>query len=306
MLNGHFGAKMPLENITPLDFIGLREQLTKRVATGSMATYIACCKAVFHFAYENELIEKPIRYGDNFRPPTKRTLRLLKLNQKPFLFTADECRRLINASSPNMKAMILLGLNCGFGPQDCCTLLRREISLKTGTLKKCRNKTGTDRIIPLWPQTLEAIVQLWAKKRESKYAFTTQYGGAYSDNCSVRIARQFLKLRTKAGIKDAKGERRRTFYCLRHTFATVAKGAGDRNAVQMILGHVEGDSTEFYDGHADLTQARKVTEFVRSWLFNSASSESPASASEEEEVAKSVEKPKRRQCRSDKSDRSVE
>jgi hypothetical protein len=38
------------------------------------------------------------------------------------LFTAEEIRRLLDAAGVQLKAMILLGVNCGFGNADCGNL----------------------------------------------------------------------------------------------------------------------------------------------------------------------------------------
>ena len=39
------------------------------------------------------------------------------------LVTAAESRKLIDKPSPQLQAMILLGLNCGFGQQDCALVM---------------------------------------------------------------------------------------------------------------------------------------------------------------------------------------
>jgi hypothetical protein len=40
----------------------------------------------------------------------------------PQMFEADDLRRIIDVADQPLKAMILLGINCGFDNNDCGTL----------------------------------------------------------------------------------------------------------------------------------------------------------------------------------------
>ena len=46
-------------------------------------------------------------------------MRLHRAKQGVKLFTADEIRQLLDAAGMPLKAMILLGINCGYGNSDC-------------------------------------------------------------------------------------------------------------------------------------------------------------------------------------------
>lgn len=48
------------------------------------------------------------------------------------MFEAQELRRLIAAANVQLKAMILLGVNCGFGNADCGTLPLSALDLDGG------------------------------------------------------------------------------------------------------------------------------------------------------------------------------
>jgi hypothetical protein len=48
-----------------------------------------------------------------------------------------------------MQAMILLGLNCGYGPSDLATLPMRVLDLAGGWVDHARPNTGIDRRCPL-------------------------------------------------------------------------------------------------------------------------------------------------------------
>ena len=56
-----------------------------------------------------------------------------------------------------MKAMICLGLNCGFGCTDCAELKWTDLDIVNARVRLPRRKTGISRDLPLWPETIEAI-----------------------------------------------------------------------------------------------------------------------------------------------------
>lgn len=67
-----------------------------------------------------------------------------------------------------LKAMILLGINCGFGNADCGTLRMKDINLETGLIDYVRQKTGILRRCPLWPETVAAIRETLADRPAAK------------------------------------------------------------------------------------------------------------------------------------------
>ena len=71
-----------------------------------------------------------------------------------------------------MKAMTLLGINCGLGNQDVALLRKKNIDMKKGWLDFPRPKTGIPRRVPLWAETIAAIrrVVKIRKRRKEKAA----------------------------------------------------------------------------------------------------------------------------------------
>jgi hypothetical protein len=65
------------------------------------------------------------------------------------MFEAEEVRRMLNAAGQPLKAMILLGVNCGFGNSHCGTLPRSALDLAGGWVSYARPKTGVPRRYPL-------------------------------------------------------------------------------------------------------------------------------------------------------------
>jgi integrase len=88
-----------------------------------------------------------------------------------------------------------------------------------------RPKTGIDRRCPLWPETVEALQDVLAKRKEPKdsahagLVFITFVGGSFAKESGDNpIAKEFAKLVNAKGLV----QQGRGFYSLRHTFRTVA------------------------------------------------------------------------------------
>ena len=82
------------------------------------------------------------------------------------LFTADEIRRIIDAAGLQLRAMILLGINAGFGNADCGELPLSAVDLETGIIDyPARPKTGIARRCPLWPETEPSSAKAWRNAR---------------------------------------------------------------------------------------------------------------------------------------------
>ena len=82
-------------------------------------------------------------------------------------------------ASPKARLVILLGLNCGYGPRDISGILKKEIDWKAGTITRARTKTSkrdkpTIVCFKLWPETIEAIKANLSTHAE--LAFTTDTG----------------------------------------------------------------------------------------------------------------------------------
>src|SRR5262249_59177431 len=97
------------------DFAALRNRMAKQWGPHRLGTVIQCVRCAFKFAYDAGLIDRPARFGPGFKRPSKKTLRLHKAKQGVKLFTAEEVRRLLGAAGVPLRAMILLGINCGYG-----------------------------------------------------------------------------------------------------------------------------------------------------------------------------------------------
>jgi integrase len=272
-------SKRLVSDLGPDDFAALRRRLAKCWKPGTLGNFIQRVRMVFKYAADNDLIDKPVRYGQEFKRPSKKTLRLEKAKQGHKLFTREEILLLLLTTPVHLEAMILLGINCGLGNADCGRLERRVLDLEQGWLDYARPKTGMDRRCPLWPETVAAIREALAKRRQPKdpadaeLVFITRTGQAWhTDTTENPISYEVGKLLRRLGIN---GRERLGFYSLRHTFRTVADEVKDQPAADFIMGHeVPHMSSVYREGIGD-ERLKAITDHVRAWLFRGQAGEQP-------------------------------
>jgi integrase len=230
-------------------------------------------RCLFKHGYEVGLLAAPVRYGPGFQRPSKKTMRTHKAKQGAKLFSAEEVRRLIDSAGVPLKAMLLLGINCGFANSDCGHLPLSALDLDRGMVVYPRPKTGIDRLCPLWPETVEALRAYLAQRKEPKdpadagLVFVTKYGDGWAkDVADSPITKETRKLLN--GL-DLNGHR--NFHTLRHTFRTVADEARDQPAADYIMGHELAHISSVYRERIGGDRLRAVTDHVRNWLFGSVS-----------------------------------
>ncbi len=264
-----FGKWRAVADVGPDDFAELRQQLAKTNGPVALGNWIQRFRILFKFAFDQELVSVPIRYGQGFKRPSKKTLRLEKAKKGKKLFSAEEIRRMIGAAPVQLKAMILLGVNCGFGNSDCGTLPLSAVDLEGGWLDYPRPKTGVARRCPLWAETIQALRDAIAHRPEPKsdaaagLLFVTRYGQPWGkDIADSPVTKETRKLLDKLGING-----HRNFYCLRHTFQTIGDEAKDPIATRFIMGHADSSMSATYREDVSDERLQAVVEYVRAWLF---------------------------------------
>jgi integrase len=204
---------------------------------------------MFHWARKNDIL-KTIPNIDAISRE-----RVVRKNR--FTFSTNQINRLLVFADIKMKAMIWLGLNCGFGCTDCAYLKWNDLDLVNARVKLPRRKTGINRDLPLWPETIKSLQKI---SRKGRFVFYTNRGNPYMQTLVKTdvngnekyttlnlITTKFSRLIKKAGLDVPKGT---GFYTLRRTAATIAARSGDPFAVQRLL------------GHADLTMATRYVQDV--------------------------------------------
>jgi integrase len=284
-LVARLGKARLVSDLDPDDFAALRDRLAKRYGPHGLGTAIQCIRCVCKYAFDAGLIDRPVRYGPGFKRPSKKTLRLHRARQGPKLFTPAEIRALARGAlvvgedgpkfvqaGPALRAMVLLGVNCGFGNADCGTLPLSAVDLERGWIDFPRPKTGIPRRCSLWPETAAALREALAKRPEPRKAehaglvFVTQRGLAWAkDTNDCPVAKETRKLLDALGINGRKGL---GFYTLRHTFRTVADEAKDQPAADFIMGHEVAHMSAVYREKISDARLKAVADHVRGWLFS--------------------------------------
>ncbi len=248
-----------------------------RVSPKTLEGRIARARAFFNWAAENDYIDTPLRklWGTQFRKPDRKLL-VKERNLKPRkLLEPGEIIAILGVASPAFKAMILLGINGGIGNTDAARITLDHLDLKNGWLDLPRKKTGEPRRVPLWPETVEAIREALASRPDPEnpenatLLFLTKYRSSWMSRgeriAQNPVAQEFARLRKLAGV-SAGGK---SFYSLRHTFATIASSAKDIDAVTYLMGHQPQTvrARDYLEARPDDDRLRACVEVVRQWLF---------------------------------------
>ena len=269
-----FGKTRLVDDLASDDFEQLRATMSETMGPNFLKVEITRVKSVFKYAFDSGLLDRPVRYGPTFKVPSKRVLQKARSAAGLRMFEAAEIRTMIEAASPQLKAMILLGVNCGFGNHDVATLPLSALDLENGWVEHPRPKTGVERRCPLWPETVAAIREAISIRPEPKtpanadLVFLTRQhrnrwvrlvGNSWSD----AICNAMRELLTELGLKRPG----RNFYALRHTFETIGGESIDQVAVDHVMGHDRGDMASVYRERISDERLIAVTNHVREWLF---------------------------------------
>jgi len=174
--------------------------------------------------------------------------------------TWKQIKKLLNAARPVDMALILLGLNCGFGNTDIGSLELTDVDLKQGKISGCRRKTGVSRDFALWEETIAALRTYLTmhrgktdKKDMNKLFFVSRLGNPmcweYIDEKGKRhrsdaVKNRFDKLCQRADVSLPYGA---GFYILRHTYATmIGQFSSDPREVQAAMAHSTIGQQETY------------------------------------------------------------
>lgn len=278
------GRHRVISTLSPDDFARHRNDMHRR-GNRALDLHIMFVRAMFDWAYQNEKIENPARFGSSFNKVgavVHRRKRAKHANEHGArVFSPEECRVLVEKSSGALKAMILLALNGGMGNVDIGTLPRSAIDGKVIDL--ARSKTGIARVIPLWEETVKALAEVPnpsnAKGRKSGLVFTTPTGRpmvrdnpVFDDKgkvkSSTRIDQVSALFEELLDLEDVKLRRdMRGFNSLRASFRTFSVGAKQPEAVKVIMGHRHAGLDEFYVRGVDPVILRSVVDHVHSKIF---------------------------------------
>lgn len=266
-----FGLERLVDDLAADDFERFRAVMAKQWGPVRLGNEVQRVRSVFKYGYEAGLIDRPIRYGPAFKKPSAKTIRQARAAKPARMLEAVEINAVLAIASTQIKAMMLLGVNSGFGNGDVAALPRKAV--KDGWVVFPRPKTAIKRRCPLWPETvkaLEAAIEQRPKpqdKADVGLVFITKYGRSWARRKGCPVSQAFTKLLKKVGI-DRAGV---GFYSLRHVFETIGGDNGDQVAVDALMGHVPGnnDMSAVYRQRVSDARLVAVTDHVRDWLFDS-------------------------------------
>jgi integrase len=228
-----------VKSISTLDLQNYKRKLQKSyVSVCRLNLHISIMKAMFHWTRKNDVLENI--------PNIDAISRGKIIHQERGTFNSEQINKLLSCADVKMRAMIWLGLNCGFGCTDCAELTWTDLDLVNARVTLPRKKTGISRDLPLWPETIESLEKI---TKTGTLVFYTSRGNPYIQTFLKpdgngkgkytilnTITTKFSRLIKKSGLDVPKGT---GFYTLRRTAATIAARSGDPFAVQRLLGHAD-------------------------------------------------------------------
>ncbi len=283
------GPERVWTDVGPTDFGQYRMQLYDRVGVCAIDRNITIIRSMFKHAYENSLIDQPARFGGQFNKPTQKEQRQNRNERDRLhgkrLFSAKEIRLLLDKAHQPLKAMLLLGINAGFGNTDCAELPIQAVDLKKGVIDYARPKTEVQRLVPLWPETAKALGEVIKgerpKARRPEFedlVFLTVFGNPWKQESvrvnendgTVKVGRQSAIVLEFGKLLDDLGMKRLGlgFYALRHTFRTWADESHDQHAIHRIMGHTIPGMSGIYVEEINIGRLRAVVNHVRKKVFN--------------------------------------
>lgn len=274
------GRNLPVAQLGPHHFAQLRQHLDKLgLAKSIVNPHMTWMRMAWKWAYDSDLIEKPVKFGPDFKGPSKADIRSARHEHGRQTYTAAEIRTLLDACTDRkLRAAILLGINGGYTQSEVSALKLTDVKLDASLIDHLREKTKIPRCCPLWPETVKAIRDYLPTRQTpaddaSELLFVSDKGTPMYVTRTLdkgrtvnldNFQRSFARLLKKTGIKLNQAG----FGKLRATFRTVADNALDANATRLIMGHELGENAEpAYIRDVERERLNHVVEVVRKWLF---------------------------------------
>lgn len=250
-----------VSDLGPDDFAIYRRFLLSKVGGYAYNRERACIVAMFNHAEQCGWLINPVRFGKGFAKVGVSELRVGRKNRK---LESGTIKTLIGKAASDLKAKILLGINGGMGATDCATLQLVDLDLVNRRINTIRRKRMTVRHVPLWPETVEALAPIVAKRSADDHLV---FGAGNAEVTEVtNLIKEFTALCDELKIKRPAGV---AFNALRHTFSTLANALQDKDATRRIMGHKFSGMDDTYVEDIDWQRLKRVTDHVRQAIFSS-------------------------------------
>jgi hypothetical protein len=254
-----------------IDFAQRHWEHRPRGARGTLA--VATCqkalKVLFRFL---TWLDKQPRFGWRWPTDYRRRKPRIEVSQaeqadriRPKTYTVEQLAFLYQAATPWERTLMLLALNCGFGPREIATLQLAEVHLnevhphygKPGNwIRRIRKKTGVYAEWRLWPETVEALNFLKRSRPESKLGelvlsrnglpLHRQTAGG---NANRSVANAWAKL-SKRVRRDHAGVPALGFKFLRKTASSLLRRLSSGETASLFLAHGRATADGLLDVYA--------------------------------------------------------
>lgn len=211
-----FLGNRPASELSLDDAVAYRRHVLETVSMGTAKIRWDLAVAVIRWAQDNGEIP-------HWRMPRE----IVRMRGAPpfrRVWTACEIRRLLDRCCAQMRSLILLGINLGYGNRDCARLLPRHIS--TSVVDAPRHKTGADRRGWLWPETVRAL-------EACPPPFVNRRGRPIVVDGNDYLRPRLVRLLQSCGIKP----NGRGFYSFRRAYRTAVDSHWDKPAIDLTMGH---------------------------------------------------------------------
>jgi integrase len=155
---------------------------------------------------------------------------------------ADECRRIVNASPADFRALVqgALATGCRYG--ELCRMVVADFNVEASTVSVRLSKAGKPRHVALADEGRALFISLTAGRGGLELIFRRADGGAWGPSHQQRPLSEASKI--------AKVEPPATFHILRHTYgSSLAMKGVPMVVIAAQLGHADTRMTEKHYAH---------------------------------------------------------
>lgn len=179
---------------------------------------LSAVRVMYSFAFDSRLMPTAPR----FKRVRNESCPTIGSRQKP-LYTTSQIQMLLEGADVQLRGMLLLALNCGFGPKDVRDLTWSDVF--DGRVTLPRSKTGVCQTYAIWPETATALEAVQTSRTEAVerlakserivsddgFVFVTRFWRPWNKDA---VCEQFRKLCVKVEVPCY------GFYRLRHCAST--------------------------------------------------------------------------------------
>lgn len=253
--------RTPFENVSEghLEDIGRRctkGQNGRKLAPRSVALQLQYTRTFLTWCVDQGWLDSTLvrrAFRGSLSKPNATQIARHDSSHLPSMPSRDDVLRLLEASRPWFRGVILLALNGGLGPTDIARAETKHLDGRWLVLP--RQKTGKQRRIPLWPETLATV------QSAGHLIQTPNRRRVTVKPSKSRLGEEYARTRERAGV-DCGG-----LYMLRSLFCCIADGAGDPVATSYLMGHAARSTTDRYRKWIADERLDAVTGCVRAWLW---------------------------------------